>query len=85
LKFLLEQKVGTPFQQKWITKLLGYDFLVEYKKDSENRVVDALSRREGWEEEVSIALLSIPTSDWVAKLKQHYQEDLILQKLVTKR
>jgi hypothetical protein len=23
LKFLIEQKAGTPFQQKWITKLLG--------------------------------------------------------------
>jgi hypothetical protein len=47
LKFLLEQKVGTPFQQKWITKLLGYDFVVEYKKGAENRVADALSRKEG--------------------------------------
>ena len=36
LKFLLEQKVGTPFQQKWITKLLGCDFTVEYKKGVEN-------------------------------------------------
>jgi hypothetical protein len=38
-------------------------FLDEYKKGSENIVADALSRREGWEEEVSIALLSIPTSN----------------------
>jgi hypothetical protein len=29
LKHLLEQKVGTPIQQKWITKLLGYPFVVE--------------------------------------------------------
>jgi len=26
-KFLLEQKVGTPFQQKWNTKLLGYELM----------------------------------------------------------
>jgi hypothetical protein len=26
----------------------------------------------------SIALLSIPTSNWIAKLKQHYNEDLVL-------
>jgi hypothetical protein len=57
---------------------LGYDFLVEYKKGSENRVADALSQRKGWEEEVSIVLLSISPSDWIAKLKQHYKEDLIL-------
>ena len=31
LKLFLEQRVGTPTQQKWITKLLRYSFLVEYK------------------------------------------------------
>lgn len=65
LKFLLEQKVGTPFQQKWITKLLGYDFVVEYKKGVTNKVADALSRREAPEEELTLSLLSIPTSNWI--------------------
>jgi hypothetical protein len=45
LKFLLEQKIGTPMQQRWMSKLLGYDFVVEYKKGQDNKVVDALSRR----------------------------------------
>ena len=31
LNFLLEQKVGITFQQKWITNLLGFDFSVEYR------------------------------------------------------
>jgi hypothetical protein len=44
LKHLLEQKVGTPFQQKWITKLLGFDFSVEYYSGKGNKVADALSR-----------------------------------------
>lgn len=69
LKFLLEQKVGTTFQQKWITKLLGYDFMVEYKKGVDNRVADALSRREVTDEELTLSLLSIPTSSWIAELK----------------
>ncbi len=42
--------MGTPFQQKWITKLLGYDFVVEYKKGVDNRVADALSRKETYSE-----------------------------------
>lgn len=45
LKFLLVQRIDTPAQQKWITKLLGYSFLVEYKKGQENKAADALSRR----------------------------------------
>jgi len=46
LKFLLEQRIGTPAQQIWFTKLLGYSFIVEYKKDKENKAADALSRKE---------------------------------------
>lgn len=45
LKFLLEQRIATPTQQNWLTKLLGYAFVVEYKKGMENKVVDALFRR----------------------------------------
>ena len=45
LKYL-EQKVGTLAQQKWISKLLGYAFIVEYKQGRENVVVDTLSRRQ---------------------------------------
>jgi hypothetical protein len=84
LKFLLEQKVGTPFQQKWITKLLGYDFLVEYKKGADNRVADALSQREDWVEEITLSLLSIPTPSWTTDLKQQYAEDEDLQQLWNK-
>ena len=45
LKYLLHQRIGTPLQQKWLSKLLGYVFVVEYKKAFENVVADALSRR----------------------------------------
>lgn len=45
LKYILEQRVATLAQQKWLAKLLSYLFVVEYKKGCENRVADALSRR----------------------------------------
>lgn len=46
LKYLLDQRLTTPFQAKWLPKLLGYDYEIAYKKGSENIVADALSRRE---------------------------------------
>jgi hypothetical protein len=46
LKYLLEQRIDTPAQQKWVSKLLSFDFTVEYKKGRENRAADALSIRD---------------------------------------
>lgn len=46
LKFLLEQNIGILMQQKWISKLLCYDFLIEYKNGREDGVADALSCRD---------------------------------------
>jgi len=68
LKFLLERKMGTPSQQRWLSKLLGYDFIIEYKPGCENRVADALSRLNDptvLQEEASISLISFPTPDWI--------------------
>lgn len=45
LKFLLEQRIGYVSQQHWLSKLLDYDFVIEYKRRKENRVADALSRK----------------------------------------
>lgn len=46
LKYLLKQRISTPLQHKYLTKLLGYDYKIEYKKGLENKVADALSRRD---------------------------------------
>lgn len=47
LKYLLDQKVSTPFQQKWLAKLLCYNYEIVYKEVVENQVADALSKVEG--------------------------------------
>jgi len=43
LKHFLDARASTPAQQKWLTKLLGYDYTISYKRGIKNRVVDALS------------------------------------------
>lgn len=48
--------------------MLGYDFLVEYKKGSENKAVDALSRKD-IEMEGRLMLLTFPSIGWVEELK----------------
>ncbi|KAL0408312.1 UNVERIFIED_CONTAM: hypothetical protein Sradi_1765600 [Sesamum radiatum] len=46
LKHILDQRVDSILQQKWITKLLGLSYEVQYKKGSDHRAADALSRME---------------------------------------
>jgi hypothetical protein len=45
LKYFLEQRISSQEQQKWVTKLFGYDYEIIYKKGKDNVVVDALSRK----------------------------------------
>lgn len=44
MKVLLEQKVETEYQHKWVAKLMGYYITFEYKEGKENELVDELSR-----------------------------------------
>lgn len=44
LKHLCQQTIQTPEQQRWLPKLLGYDFSIEYKPGRDNIPADALSR-----------------------------------------
>ena len=46
LKCFLEQRLSLEEKQKWVTKMLGYDFEIIYKKGKKNIVADALSRKD---------------------------------------
>jgi hypothetical protein len=43
IKNFLEQNLSSEEQQKWVTKILGYDFEIVYKKGKKNVVEDTLS------------------------------------------
>ncbi|GJV18816.1 hypothetical protein Tco_1367836 [Tanacetum coccineum] len=44
LKYVFDQRIPTPFQSKWLPKLLGFDYQIENKQGKDNVVADALSR-----------------------------------------
>ena len=44
LRFLFERRVVEPEYQKWLLKLMPYNFSIQYKPGSINSVVDSLSR-----------------------------------------
>lgn len=45
LKHFLNQCITTPTQQKWLLKLLGYNYTLEHHPGFTNTVVDALSKQ----------------------------------------
>ena len=42
----MEQRLSSEEQQKWETKMLGYDFEIIHIKGKKNVVADALSRKD---------------------------------------
>ena len=66
LKHFLEQILSLEEQQKWVTKMLGYDFEIVYKKGKLNVVVDALSRNNE-EVEASLCAISIIQPNWITE------------------
>jgi hypothetical protein len=59
LKFLLNQCMSTVPQQQWASKLIGFDFQVEYKPGASNVITDALSRCDA-EAKADVTPLSAP-------------------------
>lgn len=65
LKFLLEQRIGIEAQHKWLSKLMGYEFKIGYKKGKENLVENAICRKEKVETECMglLAQITFPTAE----------------------
>jgi hypothetical protein len=80
LKYLLDQRLATIPQHQWASKLIGFDFKVEFKPGSSNVVADALSRRDTEEEAAGMAL-SIPSFQLFDDIRDEFDKDPDLQAL----
>ncbi|KAH9680855.1 hypothetical protein KPL71_026714 [Citrus sinensis] len=78
LKYLWEQRIMTEPQQKWLLKLMGYDFSIEYKKGKSNAAADALSRRDVQGE---INSISCPLPQWLEAVREENQSHPELQQI----
>nr|GFC79231.1 putative mitochondrial protein [Tanacetum cinerariifolium] len=59
LKYLLEQRISTPAQMKWLPKLMRFDYEIIYKRGIENEAADALSRVDTGSQLLSMVLTSV--------------------------
>ena len=86
LKHLLFQHI-TPDQQKWISRLLGYDFKIVYKPRTENSTADALSHRANYfgypnERPTEFSTMSMPQWTDFDALAAAVNADLMLSPIV---
>ena len=76
LKYFLEQRLSSEEQQKWVTKMLVYDFEIIYKKAKKNVVEDALSRKDE-DVEALLCAISIIQPEWINKAREDKQRSPI--------
>lgn len=67
LKHLWKQKITKTAQEKWLVKLMGYNFTIDYKKGKDNVVADALSRGE---EDGEINAISALVPHWLKSIRE---------------
>ncbi|CAH9105349.1 unnamed protein product [Cuscuta europaea] len=69
LKYLTEQKAMGEDQQRWIAKLMGYNFTIRYKPGIENKAADALSRKYSY-----AAISTVTCQEWEG-LEEELEKD----------
>jgi hypothetical protein len=57
-----------------VTKILGYDFEIIYKKGKQNVMADALSRKDE-DVEAFLCAISIIQLDWIIKVRDEWKNE----------
>lgn len=78
LKYLLEQRVVPGEFQQWVTKLMGYDFEIQYRPGMKNKATGALSRVCP---PVEFSAITVPTVVDVQTLMEPVATDPLLSKI----
>jgi hypothetical protein len=81
LYHLDEQCLTTPWQQKALTKMLGLQYSIEYKKGSNNQVADALSRHPLIDVAEVLAII-VGTLEWLQEITATYATDTVTHHLL---
>jgi hypothetical protein len=84
LKHLLEQRLHHTLQHKGLCKLLGLDYVIQYKKRVDNVTADALSRREHTPVKGESNAVTVVNPQWLEELTESYQTDPWAQNLLMK-
>jgi hypothetical protein len=80
LSQLAEQWLHTPWQQKVFSKLLGLSYKIIYRKGTDNRAVDALSRYPVG----SCAAILVAQPQWLSAVIESYAQDAHAQSIISK-
>lgn len=79
LRYLTQQREIGGEYHKWMTKLMGYSFEIQFKAGSSNKVADALSRKNVGDL-VLATMVTVNGVDW-SELFEEVQRDLLLKQI----
>lgn len=77
---LADQRLHTVWQQRALTKLMGLHYRLNYKKGSDNKAVDALSRKPF--DQQHVLALSVVQPVWLTDIVASYVSDVKAQELL---